>query len=106
MTDTIELSHWINGEKVLSERPSESLNPSDTRDLVARTPDGGVEEVNAAVAAAKAAFPAWAEASPEVRSDILDRAGTLVMERRARTSPRCGRAWRSRPIASLSACSA
>ena len=144
MTDTIELSHWINGEKVPTERPSESLNPSDTRDLVARTPDGGVEEVNAAVAAAKAAFPAWAEASPEVRSDILDRAGTLVMERRedlgrllsreegktlpegigetvragrsisparpcacmARTSPRCARAWRFRPIASLSACSA
>ena len=82
MTDTIELSHWINGEKVPTDRPSESLNPSDTRDLVARTPDGGVDEVNAAVAAAKAAFPAWSEASPEVRSDILDKAGTLVMERR------------------------
>ena len=82
MTDTLELSHWINGEKVVADRPSESLNPSDTRDLVARTPDGGVAEVDAAVAAAKAAFPAWSEASPEVRSDILDRAGTLVMERR------------------------
>ena len=82
MTDTIELSHWINGEKVASDRPSESLNPSDTRDRVARTPDGGVDEVNAAVAAAKAAFPAWSEASPEVRSDILDKAGTLIMERR------------------------
>ena len=82
MTDTIELSHWIGGEKVPSDRPSQSLNPSDTRDLVARTPDGGVAEVDAAVAAAKAAFPAWSESSPEVRSDILDRAGTLVMERR------------------------
>ena len=82
MTDTIELSHWIGGEKSPSDRPSQSLNPSDTRDLVARVPDGGVEEVDAAVAAAKAAFPAWSEASPEVRSDILDRAGTLVMERR------------------------
>jgi len=82
MTDAIELSHWINGEKVTADRPSESLNPSDTRDLVARVPDGGVDEVNAAVAAAKVAFPAWSEASPEVRSDILDRAGTLVMERR------------------------
>ena len=82
MTDAIELSHWINGGKVPADRPSESLNPSDTRDLVARTPDGGADEVNAAVAAAKAAFPAWSEASPEVRSDILDKAGTLVMERR------------------------
>lgn len=82
MIDTLELSHWINGEKVPADRPSESLNPSDTRDLVARIPDGGAAEVDAAVAAAKAAFPAWSEASPEVRSDILDRAGTLVMERR------------------------
>ena len=82
MTETLTLSHWIDGEKVAADRPSESLNPSDTREVVARTPDGGEAEVNAAVAAAKAAFPAWSEASPEVRSDILDRAGTLVMERR------------------------
>lgn len=82
MTDTLDLSHWINGEKVQTDRPSESLNPSDTRDLVARTPDGGDAEVNAAVGAAKDAFTGWSEASPEVRSDVLDRAGTLLMERR------------------------
>ena len=82
MTETLDLSHWIDGEKVAADRPSESRNPSDTREVVARTPDGGEAEVNAAVAAAQAAFPAWSEASPEVRSDILDRAGTLVMERR------------------------
>ena len=82
MTDTLDIRHWINGERVETDRPGESLNPSDTRELVARTPDGGADEVDAAVVAARAAFPAWAEASPEVRSDILDRAGTLVMERR------------------------
>ena len=82
MTEPLELSHWINGEAVPADRPTESLNPSDTRELVARVPDGGVEEVGAAVAAAKDAFPAWADASPEFRSDVLDRAGTLVMERR------------------------
>jgi aldehyde dehydrogenase (NAD+) len=82
MTEPLELSHWIDGQRVAAERPSESLNPSDTREIVARLPDGGVAEVDAAVAAAAAAFPAWSEATPEVRSDILDRAGTLVMERR------------------------
>ncbi|MBF0665499.1 MAG: aldehyde dehydrogenase family protein [Brevundimonas sp.] len=82
MTEPLALSHWINGETVAADRPSESLNPSDTRDLVARIPDGGAAEVDAAVGAAKAAFPAWSEASPELRSDILDRAGTLIMERR------------------------
>jgi len=82
MTDTLDLSHWINGERTSGDRPAESTNPSDTREVVARTPDGSASDVDDAVAAAKAAFPGWAEASPEVRSDILDRAGTLLMERR------------------------
>lgn len=82
MTDTLDIRHWIGGKRIETDRPGESLNPSDTRELVARTPDGGEAEVNAAVDAARTAFPAWSEASPEVRSDILDRAGTLVMERR------------------------
>ena len=82
MSDTLELSHWINGEKVSADRPSESHNPSDTRDIVARTPDGGDAEVNAAVDAARAAFPGWSDASPEVRSDVLDKASNILMERR------------------------
>lgn len=82
MTDALNLSHWIDGERVDVARPTEGLNPSDTREVVARHPDGDIAEVDATVAAAKAAFPSWSEASPEVRSDILDRAGTLLMERR------------------------
>ncbi len=82
MSDTLELSHWINGEKVGGGGAGESLNPSDTRDVVARTPRGGAAEVDQAVAAARAAFPGWSDASPEVRFDVLDKAGTLIMERR------------------------
>jgi acyl-CoA reductase-like NAD-dependent aldehyde dehydrogenase len=82
MTDTIVLSHWINGEKVQSDRPGESHNPSNTNEIVATTPKGGAVEVDLAVQAAKAAFPSWSEASPEVRSDILDRASNILMERR------------------------
>jgi aldehyde dehydrogenase (NAD+) len=82
MDDTLHLDHLIDGRRVGGDRPGEIRNPSDTHEVVARTPDGGAAEVDMAVAAAKAAFPAWSEASPEVRSDVLDRAGTLVMERR------------------------
>ncbi|MFC4723777.1 aldehyde dehydrogenase family protein [Glycocaulis abyssi] len=81
MATTLELSHWIGGKKQGGDRPAESLNPSDTRDVVARVPDGSPDDVNAAVAAARAAFPAWSAASPEVRSDVLDKAGTLLMQR-------------------------
>jgi len=82
MTKTLELTHWINGEKVRGELAAESLNPSDISDVVARAPNGGDAEVDAAVEAATNAHPAWSEASPEVRSDILDRASNLIMERR------------------------
>lgn len=82
MTDTLELSHWIGGRKVGGTLARESLNPSDTRDVVARTPRGGAAEVDQAVEAARAAFGPWADASPEVRFDVLDRAGSLLMERR------------------------
>ena len=81
MTDTLELSHWINGERVDASRTAESLNPSDTSDIVARMPEGGQAEVDSAVSAARAAFPEWSEASPEVRSDVLDKAGSLLMAR-------------------------
>jgi len=79
---TLILSHSIGGERVSIDASGESHNPSNTADIVARFPNGGPAEVNAAVAAAKAAFPAWSEASPELRSDVLDRAGALIMERR------------------------
>ena len=79
---TLTLTHYIGGERVPAATPSQSLNPSNTAEVVAHVPDGGQAEVDAAVSAAKAAFPAWSEASPEVRSDVLDRAGSLILERR------------------------
>jgi len=82
MSDTLELSHWIGGEKVDGDRVGESVNPSDTREVVARTPRGGAVEVDQAVSAARAAFDGWADASPEVRFDVLDRAGSLIIERK------------------------
>ena len=82
MADTLTLTHYIGGERVKAATPHESLNPSDTRDVVARFPDGGHAEVNAAVEAAKTAQPGWANASPEVRSDILDKIGDTILKRR------------------------
>jgi aldehyde dehydrogenase (NAD+) len=75
------LSHLINGESVGSDPKGESVNPSNLDDIVARYPKGGAAEVDQAVSAARAAFPAWSEASPEVRSDVLDKAGSIVMAR-------------------------
>ena len=79
MTET--LTHFIGGEAVSGELTGTSTNPSNTDEVIARYPQGGAGEVDAAVAAARSAFPAWADASPEVRSDLLDRTGALIMER-------------------------
>jgi aldehyde dehydrogenase (NAD+) len=79
MSDT--LTHFINGEAVGGEPTGESINPSNLDDVVARYPKAGAAEVNDAVEAARAAFPGWSEGSPEVRSDVLDKAGSLIMSR-------------------------
>ena len=79
MSDT--LTHLINGEAIGGNAVGESVNPSNLDDVVARYPKGGAAEVNDAVNAARAAFPGWSQASPEVRSDVLDKAGALVMQR-------------------------
>jgi aldehyde dehydrogenase (NAD+) len=76
------LTHFIDGEAVAAPTPHESINPSDTREVVALWPDGGRAEVDMAVAAARKAFPGWAGASPEVRSDVLDKVGELILQRR------------------------
>ena len=81
MTDT--LHHFIGGQRVAGDTPSQSLNPSNIHDIVARMADGGQAQVDAAVAAARKAFPAWSEASPEVRSDLLDKVGTMIIARSA-----------------------
>jgi aldehyde dehydrogenase (NAD+) len=85
MTDT--LTHFIGGEAVSGETGGESLNPSNLDEVVASYPKGSASDVDAAVKAARAAFPGWSEASPEVRSDVLDKAGSIVMSR----APELGR---------------
>jgi aldehyde dehydrogenase (NAD+) len=79
MTDN--LTHFIGGEAVAGDAAGESLNPSNLDEVVARYPKGTPEDVDRAVQAARAAFPAWAEASPEVRSDVLDKTGNIIMAR-------------------------
>jgi alpha-ketoglutaric semialdehyde dehydrogenase len=80
---TLSLTHIINGEFVTADTPFESINPSNTDEVIARYPAGGSEQVDAAVQAARKALPAWSNASPEVRADVLDKASHIVMARAA-----------------------
>ena len=75
------LYHLIAGEHFGGDGTEESINPSNLDDVVASFPKGNLADVDRAVEAARQAFPAWSEASPEMRSDVLDKAGTIVMAR-------------------------
>ena len=48
-----DLSHYIDGQWVAGAAASDSLNPSNTGDIVAKVPGGDKNTVNAAVSAAK-----------------------------------------------------
>jgi betaine-aldehyde dehydrogenase len=56
------------------------LEPATERQL-AELPRAGAEEVDAAVARAKAAFPAWRDVSPADRSSVLHRLAAAIGER-------------------------
>jgi betaine-aldehyde dehydrogenase len=55
------------------------VNPA-TEETIAELPSAGVEETDAAVAAAKAAFPAWRAVAPADRARLLRRLAALVEE--------------------------
>jgi malonate-semialdehyde dehydrogenase (acetylating)/methylmalonate-semialdehyde dehydrogenase len=77
------LSHWINGTavEVLPENTGPIYNPA-TGQVFARVPRGGVAEVDQAVAAAKAAFPAWRDMPLIARSNIFFQFRNLMYENR------------------------
>ena len=52
-----------------------------TGEVIGRIPDGTVDEVGAAVAAARAAFPAWSQTPLDVRLDILAQLSKKLDER-------------------------
>ncbi|VVT01255.1 aldehyde dehydrogenase family protein [Erythrobacter sp. EC-HK427] len=78
---TTTLSHYIGGAFTGAGDALESRNPSDTSDIVARFPQGDTATVDAAVAAAAGAQKAWADASPEVRADLLEKIAQALFAR-------------------------
>ena len=77
------LSLWINGQtrSAASTRLVDIANPA-TGDIVRQAPLANSEDVNAAVAAAKAAFPAWRATTPLRRARILTRFRELMEKNR------------------------
>jgi betaine-aldehyde dehydrogenase/5-carboxymethyl-2-hydroxymuconic-semialdehyde dehydrogenase len=69
--------HFIGGERVASPARFEDISPID-QSVLAEVARGGAEEVDRAVRAAHAAFPAWAALGPAGRAPVLHRLAELI----------------------------
>ena len=73
------IKHLIDGREVESPNTFENLNPA-TGEVIAEVAAGGAAEVDAGVAAARRAFPAWAGLPARERARIMRRFGDLISE--------------------------
>jgi aldehyde dehydrogenase (NAD+) len=71
----------VGGEWVCLGDYHENRNPSDVTDVVGLYSYGDAAGVDAAVAAARAAQPAWRDVTPQVRHDLLDAVGNTLAAR-------------------------
>jgi 5-carboxymethyl-2-hydroxymuconic-semialdehyde dehydrogenase len=73
----MQIQHLIDGAAVPGTDYFETVNPA-TQEVLAEVARGGEREVDAAVAAAKAAFPAWAGRPAVERAALLRKLGDLI----------------------------
>ncbi|TFU03348.1 NAD-dependent succinate-semialdehyde dehydrogenase [Polymorphobacter arshaanensis] len=76
--DLLREAAWVNGEWVTATETITVTNPANGRPI-GTIPALGAAETEAAVAAAAAAFPAWAAMTAKARGDILKRWHALMM---------------------------
>ena len=68
---------WVESTDVIR-----NINPSNTDDVVGEYASATAEQVEQAVAAARAAFPAWSRSPIQNRADMLEKIGNEILERR------------------------
>ncbi|HKT73058.1 MAG TPA: 5-carboxymethyl-2-hydroxymuconate semialdehyde dehydrogenase [Steroidobacteraceae bacterium] len=73
----MKIDHLVNGKSLPSKTYFQDINPTN-QEVLAEVAAGGEAEIHAAVAAAKAAFPAWASRPATERAALLRRLGDLI----------------------------
>src|SRR5262249_15576526 len=68
---------WVEGGDVAVNR-----NPSDIKDVVGEYARATADQAQAAIAAARDAFPGWSTASIQERSNLLDKVGNEILARK------------------------
>src|SRR5262245_40809296 len=76
----VSTDHWIGGERVASSDTFADVSPIDET-TIAEVARGTADEVDAAVTAARDAFPAWTLLGPKTRAEILHAVGEGIEKR-------------------------
>lgn len=72
-----KINHWINGKNVAGSEYFQTTNPA-SGEVLAEVASGGEAEIHQAVAAAKEAFPKWANLPMKERARLMRRLGDLI----------------------------
>ncbi len=76
------LKNFIAGEWVDGSGITKNINPSNTNDVVGDYARADKAQTEKAIAAAKAAFPAWARSTPQERYDALNKISAEILARK------------------------
>jgi len=79
---TQKFDNLINGEWVAGAKYAPNVNPSNLADVIGDYTQADAAQLDAAVKAARAAFPAWSTGNIQARHDALDKIGTEILARR------------------------
>jgi aldehyde dehydrogenase (NAD+) len=74
--------NFIAGEWVAGADVSKNVNPSDVSDIIGEYARADRAQADAAIAAARAAFPAWSMAPVQDRANLLDAVGNAILARK------------------------
>jgi alpha-ketoglutaric semialdehyde dehydrogenase len=77
-----QFNNLINGEWVAGGAYTQNISPSNTADVIGEYAQASREQLDAAVAAASAAFPAWSTGGIQARADALDKIGNEIIARK------------------------
>lgn len=79
---TRQHNNLINGEWVKGATYAPNINPSNLADVVGEYAQADVQQLQAAVASAQKAFPAWSTSGIQARADALDKIGNEILARK------------------------
>ena len=77
-----QFPNYIGGEWAMASSFSPNRNPSDLSDVIGEYAMADAGQAKNAIAAAKAAFPAWSTGGIQDRANILDKVGSEILARK------------------------